>query len=96
MIDEDRIDGNRLNATSPYDVTENAQILKVDLANSTSIVPIALVNQIEDREAAHGDWESSGILDVSKYFGGGAWLVDVQAHTIDEGGQLLLLTIPGS
>ena len=96
MINEDRIDANRLNATSPYDVTENAQVLKVELVNLTSIVPIAFVNQIEDREAAHGDWESSGILDVSKYFGDGSWLVDVQAHTIDEGGQLLLLRIPGS
>ena len=85
-----------MNATSPYDVIENAQILKVNLANLTSIVPIAFVNQIEDREAAYGDWESSGILDVSKYFGDGSWLVDVQAHTIDEGGQLLLLRIPGS
>ena len=96
MINEDRIDTNRMNATAPYNVTQNAQILKVDLANPTDIIPIAYVNQIEDREAAHGDWESSGILDVSKYFGDGTWLVDVQAHTIDEGDQLLLLTIPGS
>src|SRR5918996_765435 len=96
MIDEDRIDANRMNATSPYNVTQNAQILKVDLANQTSIVPIAYVTQIEDTKAAHGDWESSGILDVSKYFGDGSWIVDVQAHTIDEGGQLLLLRITGS
>lgn len=96
IINEDRIDANRLNATSPYNVTKNAQILKVDLANPTSIVPIAYVNQIEDIEAAHGDWESSGILDVSEYFGDGAWLVNIQGHTIDEGGQLLLLKIPGS
>ena len=80
----------------PNDVTQNAQILKVDLANATSIMPVSFVNQIEDRAAAHGDWGSSGIIDVSKYFGDGAWLVDVQAHTIDEGGQLLLLKIPGS
>lgn len=94
MINEDRIDANRLNATFPYNITENAQILKVDLVNPSSIVPIAYVNQIEDtKAAAHGDWESSGILDVSKYFGDGTWLVDVQAHTIDEGGQLLLLRI---
>ena len=86
----------RLNATSPYNVTQNAQILRVDLANPTKILPIAYVNQIEDKAAAHGDWESSGILDASKYFGDGSWLVDVQAHTIDEGGQLLLLKIPGS
>ncbi len=97
MINEDLIDANRLNATTPYDVTRNAQILQADLANATyGIKPIAYVNQLEDGEATHGDWESSGILDVSKYFGDGAWLVDVQAHTIAEGGQLLLLKIPGS
>ena len=96
MITEDIIDANRLNATSPYNLTQNAQILKVDLANSTDISPLAYVNQIEDKAAAHGDWESSGILEVSKYFGDGSWLVDVQAHTIDEGGQLLLLRVPGS
>src|SRR5918996_29962 len=96
MINEDRIDANSMNATSPYNVTQNAQILKVDLANPTSIVPIAYVNQIEDKAAAHRDWESSGILDVSKHFGDGSWLVDVQAHTMDEGGQLLSLRIPRS
>lgn len=96
MVTEDRIDANRLNATSPYNVTQNAQILMVDLADPTNIIPIAFVNQIEDREAAHGGWESSGILDVSKYFGAGSWLVDVQAHTTDEGGQLLLLRSPES
>lgn len=96
MINEDRIDANRLNVTSPYNIAKNAQILKVDLANPTNLVSIAYVNQIEDKAAAHGDWELNGILDVSRYFGDGSWLVDVQAHTVDEGGQLLLLRIPGS
>lgn len=50
MINEDRIDANRMNATAPYNVTQNAQILKVDLANPTDIVHIAYVNQIEDGE----------------------------------------------
>ncbi len=56
-----------------------------------------------------GAWESSGIVDASKVFGLGAFLVDVQAGTlvIDEevrgnityqrdGGQLGLLRIPGA
>jgi hypothetical protein len=43
-----------------------------------------------------GEWESSGIIDVSKIFGKGVWLVDVQAHTINEGGQLLLITVDKS
>lgn len=56
--------------------------------------------------------ESSGIVDASKYFGPGSWLLDVQAHDLPfvdvdttsipgitikrEEGQLLLMRIPGS
>jgi hypothetical protein len=56
-----------------------------------------------------GAWESSGIVDVSSVFGEGAFLINVQAHTLwidsdagtgftykREGGQLLLLTVPGA
>lgn len=57
------------------------------------------------------DGESSGIVDVSPWFGGGSWLLDVQGHgtyveesfdastgvtTKLESGQLMLLKIPGS
>jgi hypothetical protein len=63
-----------------------------------------------------GAWESSGIVDASAAFGPGAFLIDVQAHTLwvekapgddnngdgqpdftykREGGQLLLIRIPG-
>jgi hypothetical protein len=65
-----------------------------------------------------GAWESSGVVDASAAFGKGAFLIDVQAHTLwverapgydtnldadgnpdftfkREGGQLLLLRIPG-
>jgi hypothetical protein len=66
---------------------------------------------------AAGSWEASGIVDVSKWFGNGWFLVDVQAHTLwvdiadgpdviagggpdwtykREGGQLLLVRIPGA
>jgi len=67
-----------------------------------------------------GAWESTGIVDASSVFGPGAFLVNVQAHTLAvewspssvntvatndplpdyqnkrEGGQLLLLTVPGA
>ena len=64
-----------------------------------------------------GAWESSGIVDASDAFGPGAFLIDVQAHTLwvdkapgednnsdgqpdftykREGGQLILLRIPGA
>jgi hypothetical protein len=63
-----------------------------------------------------GEWETTGIVDVSPWFGPGKFLINVQAHTLfvdvaagpdnlapagadwtdkREGGQLLLLTIPG-
>lgn len=64
-----------------------------------------------------GAWETSGIVDASAAFGPGAFLIDVQAHTLwvdkapgddnnadgqpdftykREGGQLLLLKVPGA
>jgi hypothetical protein len=57
------------------------------------------------------DGESSGIVDVSEWFGGGTWLLDVQGHGVNveesfdpdtgvtsklESGQLMLMKIPGS
>jgi hypothetical protein len=66
---------------------------------SSSWTVIAQVNDVA--------WESSGIVDVSTWFGAGAWLLDVQAHNVfvastpgppttfkREGGQLSLLRIP--
>ncbi|MEP6686949.1 MAG: alkaline phosphatase PhoX [Gemmatimonadales bacterium] len=61
-------------------------------------------------EPAGTCWESSGIIDASEWLGSGAWLFDVQAHTLPfryqdgqnqvslsrEGGQLLYLRLPGS
>jgi len=61
----------------------------------------------------HGiaDWESSGVVDASSYFGPGWWFLDVQAHHAKvpvpgpslevnsakgEGGQLLKIFIPGT
>lgn len=49
-------------------------------------------------------WESSGIIDASRWLGAGTWLFDVQAHGLpvpalglsSEGGQLLYLRVPGS
>jgi hypothetical protein len=61
-------------------------------------------------DAAGTCWESSGVIDASKWLGEGSWLFDVQAHTLPfsylngqtkievpaEGGQLLYLRLPGS
>ncbi len=44
-------------------------------------------------------WESSGIVDASEWFGPGAWIFDIQAHSIDaqtsggDGGQLIYMKL---
>ena len=55
VINEDFIDVNRLNATSPYDITNNAKILRVDMNNQkttngakNNTETIAYVNQSQD------------------------------------------------
>jgi len=66
-------------------------------------------NDTQSSLARQGAWESSGIVDASRWFGKGWFLVDVQAgsyvpyfETIGgvrherEGGQLLLVKIPGT
>jgi hypothetical protein len=82
-----------------------------------ALYPVARVNQSADEgptdvdaspaKSLAGGWESSGIIDASKFFGKGAFLVDVQAGSLvveeaacgdatcqREGGQLLLLRLP--
>ena len=100
--------------TSPdnLDTSTNSLMVQEDASNA----------QIWQHKFSDGSWtavadvvdtsgESSGIVDASKYFGPGSWLLDVQAHGLDpviseirddgvlirrEEGQLLLMNIPGS
>jgi len=78
----------------------NSRIWRYDFATETWSVVASVT------DAA---WESSGIVDASAVFGEGAWLVTVQAHNVfvdqqvvgpttfkREGGQLLLLRLPGT
>ncbi len=78
----------------------NSRIWRYDFATEEWTVVASV------REAA---WESSGIVDASDAFGDGSWLITVQAHDVfvdsetvggitfkREGGQLLLLRLPGS
>ena len=83
----------------------NARLWRYDLATGT----LTAVAVVADPTA---DWESSGVVDASQYFGPGAFLINVQAHTIlvdtaplpsiptitqkREGGQLLLIRIDGA
>ena len=90
MIQEDLNDYNRIKNGV------NARIWQYDL-NTHDIRPVAVLNQTPDVSNPNaGEWESSGIIDVSEIFGKDTWLVDVQAHSINEGGQLLLMTVANS
>jgi hypothetical protein len=85
-----------------------ARIWRYDLSDGTLEV-VAKVDQSQRPLTPLGAWESSGIVDASDAFGPGAFLVDVQAGTLvvesevrgtltyeREGGQLLLVRIPGA
>jgi Alkaline phosphatase PhoX len=95
-----------------------ARIWRYDLTTGGTAV-VAKVDQSADEgptdvdssttRGALGSWESSGIIDASSVFGPGAFLVNVQAHTLwieqaggpdwtykREGGQLLLLRLPNA
>lgn len=103
VMQEDR---NR--ASSGY-----ARVLTYDLGSGT-LTPVAQLDPpARAIEAAGGPgvWESSGVVDVSYFFGEGYWLLDVQAHktyvsqqgpdlTLNSArgqrGQLLLVHIDGT
>ena len=89
----------------------NARVWKYDLTAHTVTV-VAEVDQLTAQSGItnKGAWESSGIVDVSRVFGPGSFLIDVQAHGWDmdagtgndapavpkrERGQLLLLKVQG-
>jgi hypothetical protein len=88
--------------------TVYARIWRHDLSGGSTTVA-ARVDQSLVPASPSGAWESSGIVDASEAFGPGAFLVDVQAGTLivqeevrglltyqREGGQLLLIRIPGA
>jgi hypothetical protein len=91
------------------------QIIKVD---QTSDETAGYDMDLTSTAGRWGEWETTGIVDVSASFGPGTFLVNVQAHTLfteidtltapdnfapagpdwtwkREGGQLLLVTVPG-
>ncbi len=95
-----------------------ARLWKHDWATGVD-TPVAAVNQSADEgptdvdsattPGALGSWESTGVVDASSIFGPGAFLINVQAHTLwieqsaaadwtnkREGGQMMLLRIPGA
>ena len=117
LIQEDPGSSQQFPIGSTDPAATTARIWQYDLATGTMRVA-AKVDQSADEGPTDvdsgpagnlGAWESSGIVDASRVFGPGAFLVDVQAGTlvIDEevrgtltyqrdGGQLGLLRIPGA
>ncbi len=91
----------------------NARVWKYSFAEPHGPTVVAEVDQLTAQSGItnKGAWESSGIVDVSRIFGPGSFLIDVQAHgwelpgTIPsndanivpkrERGQLLLLKVRG-
>ena len=95
----------------PFDGSEPQVVVKVDQSADGG------ATDVDGRAAGNwGAWESSGIVDASAAFGKGAFLLNIQAHTLwvekapgednngdgqpdftykREGGQLLLVRIPG-
>jgi hypothetical protein len=114
MVQEDP--GSHNGQRTAFPNATNARVWRYNLATGSFTV-VAEVDQALTPTTARGNWESSGIVDASAFFGPGAWLLDVQAHSLivesevrnvtvgsatgpitfkREGGQLVLLKIPGS
>jgi hypothetical protein len=116
---------------APDDTSSNAttaRLWRIPIANPAAPEVVAKVNQSQDNTTAdvdgkptpgnQGAWESTGVVDASSVFGAGAFLINIQAHTLwvekapgydtfidantapdftfkREGGQLLLIRVPG-
>jgi hypothetical protein len=100
FVNPDNVDTSQ-NSLMVQEDADDARIWKYDFGTGTWEV-VAMVN--------NQDWESSGIVDASEWFGPGSWLLNVQGHgtfvdsMVDENGvfikreagQLILMEIPGS
>jgi hypothetical protein len=78
-----------VDSTDPSATT--ARLWRVPFANPAGAAVVAKVNQSEDGQGTdvdgrapgnQGAWESTGIVDASNAFGPGAFLINVQAHTL--------------
>jgi glycerophosphoryl diester phosphodiesterase len=93
--------GGRDSSVFLYDIHTGA------LVRLAQINRAAAAASVNDNPGVQGSWETSGVIDVSAVYGTGAWMLDVQAHTLFndrtgpnaafnalvgfEGGQLLML-----
>jgi hypothetical protein len=84
------------------------RVLRYDLSTRALTSVAEIVQKDDAGNAIPGDrlgsWETSGIISMADILGPDKWLMVTQAHTLkvsqfgnkDEGGQLMLLTVPGS
>jgi hypothetical protein len=133
LVTEDPGGNNQFPANSADPNATTARLWYVPFSSPTSAEVVAKIDQSEDGKATDvgpapttdpslgnwGSWETTGIVDASAAFGAGAYLINVQAHSLwiekapgpdtfidsetvnpdftykREGGQLLLIRIPG-
>jgi hypothetical protein len=110
LITEDPSTINKFHPTNFPNATA-ARLWRYDF-DSQVVEPVVEVDQSLAPTLPKGEWESSGVVDASRYFGPGAFLMTVQAHSYfvgaavqspyvpelqrREGGQLLLVRIEGA
>ena len=124
LVTEDPGSSQQFPVDSTDSAATTARLWYVPFSGSPQVV--VKIDQSSDGDAGYdvdgrpdgnlGAWETTGIVDASAAFGAGAFLINVQAHTLwvdralgtdsfppagadftfkREGGQLLLLRIPG-
>lgn len=91
LLTEDPGSSQQFPATSTLPNATTARLLYVPFSNPSAIETVLKVDQsadggptdVDGRPRANlGAWESSGIVDASKAFGRGAYLINVQAHSL--------------
>jgi hypothetical protein len=91
LLTEDPGSSQQFPAGSPDPSATTARLWHVPFANPAGAEVVAKVNQSADGQGTdvdgrapgnQGAWESTGIVDASEAFGPGAFLINVQAHTL--------------
>jgi hypothetical protein len=91
LLAEDPGSSQQFPAGSPDPSATTARLWHVPFANPAGAEVVAKVNQSADGQGTdvdgrapgnQGAWESTGIVDASEAFGPGAFLINVQAHTL--------------
>jgi hypothetical protein len=91
LLTEDPGSSQQFPVGSPDPNATTARLWHVPIGNPAGAQVVAKVNQSADGQGTdvdgkaagnQGAWESTGIVDASKAFGAGAFLINVQAHTL--------------